>query len=121
MSTRFSWSGRLASFRHAFNGLRTLLVEEHNARLHLAATLAVVILATLLDLPPLEWALLLLAIALVWLAEALNSALEALADAVHPEQHPMIGKAKDLGAGAVLVTACCAALIGLLVFVPYLF
>lgn len=120
MNERFSLNARLASFRHAFRGLGSLLRDEHNARIHLAATLAVLVLGLVAGVSRLEWALLLLAIALVWVAEALNSAVEHIADAVHPERHPLIGRAKDVAAAGVLVAAALAAAIGLLVFLPYL-
>ena len=120
MSKRFSVAARLGSFRHAFRGLGTLLREEHNARIHLAATLAAVGLGFYLDVSRMEWALLAIVIALVWLTEALNSAVEYLADALHPEQHPLIGKAKDVAAAAVLAAAFGALLVGALVFLPYL-
>lgn len=120
MPSPFSLRARLQSFRHAFAGLATLLAEQHNARLHLLATTLVVALATLLDVSRSDWISLLLVIALVWLAEALNSALEYLADAAVPEQHPLIGKAKDVAAAGVLVCALLALLVGVLVFLPYL-
>lgn len=120
MSERFSIVERLASFGHAVKGLAILLREEHNARIHLVATTGVILLGVFLGVSRLEWVALLVAVALVWVAEALNSALEALADALHPQQHPLVGKAKDLAAAAVLVAAVVAVMIGLLIFLPYL-
>ena len=120
MSKRFSLAARLASFRHAIRGLGFLLRDQHNARIHLAASLGVVALGLVLGVSRADWGLLVLAMALVWLAEGLNSALEHLADALHPDQHPLVGKAKDVAAGAVLVVALAAAIVGLLVFLPYL-
>ena len=67
----------------------------------------------------LEWCWLVAAIAWVWTAEALNTALESLADAVHPDRHPLVGRAKDAAAGAVLAASLGAAAIGLLVLGPY--
>jgi len=120
VSKRFSLAARLASFRHAIRGLGFLLRDQHNARIHLAASLGVVALGLVLGVSRADWGLLVLAMALVWLAEGLNSALEHLADALHPDQHPLVGKAKDVAAGAVLVVALAAAIVGLLVFLPYL-
>ena len=120
MSDRFSFFERLASFCHAFRGLGTLLEREHNARIHLVATLAVIALGAYLEVSRDDWVALLLAIGLVWLAEAMNSAIEYLLDLVHPDQHPLVGRAKDVAAGGVLVAAAVAALIGALVFLPYL-
>lgn len=116
-----SWLGdRVVSFGHAVRGVKYLLQEEQHARIHLLATLLVVILGFYLEIARQEWLVLLLVLALVWLAEGLNTALEQLCDAVVPEQHPLIGKAKDVAAGSVLITAALAAVIGALIFVPYL-
>ena len=115
---RFSVRARLASFRYAFDGLKTLLLEQHNARIHLLASIAVLCLAGLLDLATEQWLWLVLAMVLVWAAEAVNTALEYLADAAVPEQHPLIKKANDVAAAAVLITAVGASIIGALVLLP---
>ena len=120
MPKPFSVGARLDSFRHAFAGIATLLREQHNARIHLLATLAVLALAFWLEVSRLEWLALLIAIALVWVAEALNTALEYLCDAAVPDDHELIAKAKDVAAAGVLICAVVAAVIGALVFVPYL-
>ena len=120
MNPSFSLRARLRSFRYAARGLVTLLREQHNCRIHLLATLSVAGLGWVLELSAPQWVSLLLAIALVWVAEALNSALEYLADAVHPEQHPLVAKSKDVAAAGVLITAIIAALVGLLVFLPHI-
>ncbi|MEP5766438.1 MAG: diacylglycerol kinase family protein [Halieaceae bacterium] len=120
MGEAFSITARLASFRHALRGLLTLLREQHNSRIHLLATVLVLALALVLEVSRLDWVVLLVAIALVWLAEALNTALEYVCDAVMPDAHPLIGKAKDVAAAGVLVCAVVAAALGLLVFLPYL-
>ncbi len=98
-----------------------MLATQPHARIHLAATVAVVGLGLGLRIDRWEWCAVLAAIGLVWAAEGINSALETLADHVAPEQHPLIGRAKDLAAGAVLAAALAAAGIGLLVFGPRLF
>jgi diacylglycerol kinase len=110
---------RRDSFGHAFRGIGYLLREPH-AHLHAVATAVVVILAISLQLSRQDWQSLVLVLALVWLAEGLNTALERLCDAVMPEQHPLIGMAKDLAAGAVLLTAGFAVVMAALIFVPYL-
>ncbi|WP_028317947.1 diacylglycerol kinase family protein [Desulfobulbus elongatus] len=119
--TPFSWRARLQSFRYALAGLRVLLGSQHNARIHAAATVAVVIAGTVCRLRSAEWALVLLAIGMVWALEAVNTAIELLADEVSPEERPRIGRAKDVAAFGVLAAALAAVAIGLLVFLPRLF
>jgi len=116
----FSWAARARSFGYAFRGVVTLLATQHNAWLHAAATVAVVALGVALGVSRIEWALLILAIALVWTAEGLNTALEWLCDVAAPEYNPLVKKAKDVAAAAVLLAAIGSALIGLLVFGPRL-
>jgi len=114
----FSIRSRLRSFRFAGRGLRWLVQDEHNAWLHLAASVAVIGAGLLLEIPLSEWRWLVLFIALVWLAEAFNTALEDLCDYVSPEFDAVIGRVKDLAAGAVLVASIAAALIGLATLLP---
>ena len=114
----FSWAARARSFGYAFRGVVTLLATQHNAWIHAAATVAVVALGVALGVSRLEWALLVFAMALVWTAEGLNTALEWLCDVVAPEYDPLVKKAKDVAAAAVLLAAIGSALIGLLVFGP---
>lgn len=114
------WRGIALSFRNAGHGILSLLTRQRNARIHLGAAIAVVALAAFFRASRLEWVALLLCIALVITAEALNTALEELADAVHPDRHPGIGRAKDTAAAAVLLAAVFAAAIGALIFVPKL-
>ena len=111
---------RLLSFGHAFRGGRTLVATQPNARVHAAATVAVTAMAIVLGLDRLEWVALALAMALVWLAEALNTAVEFLADEVTLERRERIGQAKDVAAFGVLSAAVGAATVGLLVFAPRL-
>lgn len=117
---KMSLQARLDSVRHAWAGLRELVKTEANARIHLAATMAVFALGILLGLDAVEWVALTLAVALVWMAEALNTALERLSDAITREVHPAIRAAKDMAAGAVLVAALGAAIVGILVLGPRL-
>lgn len=120
MHQPFSFTARLHSFRYALAGLRTLLLTQHNAWLHAAATVVVVVAGLVLGLSRTEWCWLVLAMTLVWMAEALNTALEFLADAVTQEFHALILQAKDVAAAAVLIAAIGALVIGLLVFGPHL-
>jgi diacylglycerol kinase (ATP) len=112
-------NGRLRSFGHAFRGLKILLQTQHNARIHAVATLLVVAAGALFGISPAEWALVALAVAAVWTAEALNSAIEFLVDLASPEFHPLAAKAKDLAAGAVLAAAIGSLVVGVLVFGPH--
>ena len=117
-NTSISLAGRARSFRSALAGMRVLVGSQRNAWIHVAATVAVTALGLYLGLSAAQWALVAVAVASVWTAEAINTALELLADAVAPELNPLIGKAKDVAAGGVLIAAIGAAAIGLLVFVP---
>jgi diacylglycerol kinase (ATP) len=117
---RFSVASRLESFRCAFRGVRTLLASQHNARIHLLATVCACGLGLLIGISRLEWFAIVVAIVMVWMAEALNTAFEFLCDVASPEFHPLIQKAKDVAAAAVLLSAAGAAVIGLIVFVPHL-
>ena len=108
---------RPSSFADAARGVRALFAEP-NARVQLAAAIAVVGLGAWLPLGTRDWALLVLAIGLVLAAEAANTALEALADRVAPDSHPLVAKAKDVAAGGVLIASLTAALLGLLVLGP---
>ncbi len=111
-------AGRLRSFRHAGRGVVRLL-SEPNARLHVLAAVLAVALGAFVRLSGTEWALVALTIALVFAAEAFNTALESLADAAVPDRHPLVGTAKDLGAAAVLLAALGAVAVGACVFVPH--
>lgn len=108
-----------ASFGYAGAGLWAMVKSEPNARVHLALTAVVLSAGAYVGLSASDWRWIVLAIGLVWSGEALNTALEALCDAVHPDQHPLIKRTKDIGAGAVLILASAAAGIGILTFWPY--
>jgi diacylglycerol kinase (ATP) len=116
----FSIRSRIGSFRHAFRGVATLVRTQHNAWLHFGATVAVVVLGVALAIDRTGWLAVILAIGLVWTAEALNTAVEFLANEVSLERRELIGHAKDLGAAAVLFASISALFIGLFVFVPYI-
>lgn len=110
---------RRISFACAIKGAAFLIRSQPHARIHLAATGAVCALGIGFNLQRMEWCLLIIAIMVVWVAEGMNTALEAIADAVHPDHHPLIGRAKDVAAAAVLIAAAGALLIGLLIFGNY--
>ena len=109
---------RLNSFRYAIAGIGSMVASQTNAKLHLTATVLVIVGGCCFGLTRTEWCLVALAISLVLAAEGFNTALEHLTDLVSPEHHPLAGKAKDVAAGAVLLAALGAAAVGLLVFLP---
>lgn len=111
---------RLKSFAYALQGMAFLVRTEPNARVHLLATILVCAAGVYFSLSRADWLWIVAAIVLVWSAEAFNTALEQLADALHPERHPGIGRAKDAAAAAVLIAALGAAVIGGVVFMPHL-
>jgi undecaprenol kinase/diacylglycerol kinase (ATP) len=114
----FSIKARIRSFLFAFNGLRILLREEHNARIHMLGAVFAILLGVLLQLSPVEWLAITLCIGIVFVLEILNSAIERLADFVAPNHHQLIGQVKDLSAAGVLVGAVTSLIIGLLIFIP---
>ena len=93
---------------------------QHNAWIHAAATLVVVGAGFLFRVSSADWCWIALAISIVWTAEALNTAFEFLADAASPDFHPLVRDAKDVAAGAVLITAIAAVVIGAIIFWPYI-
>ncbi|MGQ1783968.1 MULTISPECIES: diacylglycerol kinase family protein [unclassified Saccharicrinis] len=117
-SSKFSISKRLKSFVYAFNGLRILLTEEHNSRIHLLAAIAAVILGCVLQINYTEWLSVLFCIGMVISLELVNSAIENLADCVSPEKNERIKTVKDMAAGAVLWGAIIAFVIGTIIFLP---
>jgi diacylglycerol kinase len=120
MGVRFSVLRRVESFRFAARGVAAMLRDEHNAWIHAASSVAVCIAGFWLGLSRLEWCGIVLAMMAVWISEGMNTALESLANAVTTDSHPAIRRAKDAAAGAVLIAATGAAIIGLLVFGPHL-
>ena len=116
----FSWAARARSLRYAGRGLICALREEHNARLHLAAAVMVAALGLGLRFTPAEWARTLFAVALVFIAELLNTALEHLCDVISPDPNPSIGKAKDVAAAAVLIAALTACAVLATILLPRL-
>ena len=116
----FSLAARIRSVGFAAEGVRDLFRHEHNAWLHLLASALAVAAGLMLRIDPADWRWLILSIALVWAAEAGNTAVEQLCDLVHPGRHPVVKRVKDLAAGAVLICAAAAALIGAATLLPYL-
>jgi diacylglycerol kinase (ATP) len=117
---RFSIVARLRSFTFAFAGFAYMLRTQHNAWAHLAATIVVAALGFVLGVSADDWRWLVTAVALVWVAEAMNTAFEYLCDVVQPEFHTSVQRAKDIAAAAVLVCAVAAATLGAITFWPYI-
>ena len=121
MTNRRGFFSREAeSFACAFRGITALLKSEVHARIHLAATVVVIALGWWFGITAGEWIAVVLAIGLVWVAEALNTAIEYVADLAHPDEHPEVKKLKDLAAAAVLFASIAARVVGLIVFLPRL-
>jgi diacylglycerol kinase (ATP) len=118
--TSFSLIARIKSFRYALAGLWLMLRTQHNAWIHLAATILVCTAGLVLKISMADWRWLIVAILLVWVAEALNTAFEHLCDVVSPDFHHTVQKSKDIAAGAVLLCALGAVGIGLVTFWPYI-
>lgn len=114
------FTGRVQSFRYALTGIWTMLRREKNAQIHALATVAVIVLGLYLGLSATEWCWIVVATVSVWTAEALNTAIEFLCDVASPEFHPLVQQTKDVAAGAVLITALGAVLIGVFVLGPRL-
>jgi diacylglycerol kinase len=110
----------LSSFRYAYQGIRHCVQHENNFKVHSLAAIAVVLLGAWAKLSRWEWCVLFLTIGLVLTAELMNSAIEKLTDLVSPGHNPKAGLVKDLAAGAVLVVAIVAVVVGIFLFWPHL-
>lgn len=116
----YDYKKQLRSFGYAWKGIRSCIGKEQNLSFHLLATPTVVAAGFLAGITRTEWMLVILCIGLVIAAELFNSAIEQLVNLVSPQRHPLAGRVKDIAAGAVLVCAATAAIVGLIIFVPYL-
>ena len=117
---QFSFSGRVRSVSHAVQGVKIVLLTQHNAWIHLTATIFVILVGFYFSVTAAEWIWLVVAIVMVWVAEALNTAFELLCDVASPEFHPVVKKSKDVAAGAVLISAIGSIIVGAIVFLPYI-
>lgn len=116
----FSIRARVRSFGYAFAGIGFMLRTQPNAWVHLVATVLALLTSFYLHISAADWRWIILAILLVWAAEAFNTAVEYVCDMVSPERNIVVKHAKDIAAGAVLLSAVSAACIGLITFWPYL-
>ena len=114
----FSFKERGKSFKYAFEGIIAFFRKEHNARIHLAATIAVIGLSIVFPVSRMEAIALTFAVGFVWVAEIFNTAIEKMADFISKEKNPAIKKIKDLSAAAVLVAAFIAVITGCFIFIP---
>lgn len=115
---KFSIRKRLLSFTYAGKGLKSFIRKEHNAWIHSAATILVIAMGIVFHISTQEWIAIILCIGMVFAAEAFNTAIERLVNLVSPEQHPVAGDVKDIAAGAVLICAIAAAIVGVVIFIP---
>lgn len=118
MIRNFSWKKRLKSFTFAFAGIKLLLKEEHNALIHLAAAIGVIVLGFAFKVSSLEWISIVIAIGAVFSAELFNTAIEHICNYISPMNNAVIKKTKDLAAAGVLVVAMAAFVVALLIFIP---
>jgi len=107
------------SFKYAIKGIFILFSKEKNAHIHALAAILVTFLGFLFGITTSEWCIIILCFMVVMAAEGFNTSIEKVVDLVSPEYHPIAGMAKDIAAGAVLITAIGAAIIGLIIFIPY--
>ena len=116
--SQLSVRGKLLAFGYAVQGVAYMLRTQGNAWIQITITLVVTAAGFWFRLSVAEWCAVVLAIAAVWIAEALNTAIEAVTDLASPGRHELAGRAKDVAAGAVLVSIAAAAIVGLIVFGP---
>lgn len=117
---RFSLIARARSFKYAVRGLRIIVRTQHNFWIQIAAAALVTALGVCLHIAPVEWCILILAMAAVLVTEAINTAFEIDIDLTSPEYHPYAKDTKDVAAGAVLISVIGAAAIGAIIFIPKL-
>ncbi len=117
---RSAWAKFLAGFGYAFSGLWYALRTQRNAQVHVSVAALVIIAAIVLHISAVEFAILFITISSVFTAEMFNTVFELCVDLASPTYHPLAKIAKDVAAGAVLLSAILAVVIGLFIFVPHL-
>lgn len=115
----FDWRVRRQSFRYALNGVKLVIQNEHSAWIHVAAAAMAVGAGAILHITASDWRWIILSICIVFASEVINSAIETVCDAVSMDHNTLIGQAKDMGAGAVLICSAMAFGIGAITFAPY--
>lgn len=117
---KFNRGKFISSFDHAIRGVIFLLKSEQNARVHAVITILVGIAVYILNVSRVEAAILFIAVIMVFAIEIINTAIEKVFDVCHPQDHILIRAAKDAMAGAVLIAAIIAIVVGFLIFMPYI-
>jgi diacylglycerol kinase len=112
------FKSRFRAIRYALEGWWHVIRTQKNAWIHALVSIGVISAGFWLELPRGDWAILILTIAMVWMAEFLNTALEALTDLISPDQNHMAKISKDVGAAAVMIAAAASIVIGLLILGP---
>jgi diacylglycerol kinase (ATP) len=119
-SSKFSGRARLKSFVYAWEGIVCFFRREHNAQIHLGATVLVLVLSVTLGVNKWEAIAAVFSIAIVWITEMMNTAIEKGMDFISTQKHPKIKMVKDIAAGAVLVASVAAVIVGCIIFIPKL-
>ncbi|MDR1706446.1 diacylglycerol kinase family protein [Dysgonomonas sp.] len=119
-SRKISFRDRVKSAIYALNGLKILLKEEHNSRIHTVITIIVITAGFLLKISNIEWLITCILIAMVFSLEIMNSAIENLCDHITPQRNETIKKIKDLAAAAVFIASVISVICGAIIFLPKL-
>jgi diacylglycerol kinase (ATP) len=115
---KFSWKARFKSFVYAGNGIIQFFRTEHNAQIHLAVAILVIVFCIFLPVSKNEVFAIIFSIAFVWVTEMINTAIEKAMDFISMEKHPAIKHVKDMAAGAVLIATIAAVIVGCVIFIP---
>lgn len=118
---RYNYKKQLRSFGYAWKGIQSCIGKEQNLSFHLIASVIVIAAGFIFKISLIEWVAIILCIGMVLATELINTAIERLVDLISPDRNPIAGQIKDIAAGAVLVCAIAAAIVGLIIFIPYLF
>ena len=121
MQKKFSISNRLKSFAYAWKGISYSILTQHNFLIHIGFTITAILLGFLLRISDFEWIAIIIIIGIVMSLEILNTAIEELVNLVSPERNKTAGIVKDLAAGAVLISAIAAFIVGVIIFLPKIF
>ena len=121
---KFSTRKRIRSFGYAWKGIRSFVSKEHNAWIHCTAIIVVTVATVAIagfyfGITRNEWIAIILCFGVVLAAEGFNTAIERLVNLVSPERNPIAGDVKDIAAGSVLICAIVAAIVGIIIFMPY--